>query len=344
MKSKRINALLLCGIILLPGCGNSLESKTASVAEESTEVIEAASDENPATAVAITDEPETPSEEATVASSVEAETENSQEFGPAEGLYDRTYVVYEDGVYTYRLSDPEIIKKYDELYYDAFQDVVDSYTEAVSWMNQRYEDKPAVTQSLVYKDQNTQGLINTGSNYEMDYNFDLNNIGYTYVDLDSDGTFELIFGIIKYEEWAPDYVFERAYALCDGKVVKFLEGGSRDSFSLGNDGYIYESGSGGAEHSGTWKLSFHSDELVAGDDIDWGNNGFTQEEFVGYWEATVHITSGPIEDMDLAAKLPESQITDEEFRQLFDEWESRSISIDWLRMTDYLEKYPLLGG
>lgn len=106
---------------------------------------------------------------------------------------------------------------------------------------------------------------------------------------------------------------------------------------LGSDGHIYEDGSGGAAYSGTWRLHFDKSELD-GNDAGWGYIGFKEDEFLGYWEAPVHIT-GPITDIDEMAKLPENQIADDEWQALEKEWDARRVKIDWLRLSDYLDNH-----
>ncbi|WP_035764969.1 hypothetical protein [Butyrivibrio sp. NC2002] len=258
--------------------------------------------------------------------------------------YDRTYLEEKDGVYTYRLADASIIEKYDELYTGAFSNFIDSYNEVMKWQNQSYRSKEKYTaNSLVLRNNEENSVVKTGSYYEMDFDFNLDNVGYTYVDLDSDGTFELIFGILKYDEWTPDNIFERAYGLVNGRAIKICEGGSRDYHWLGSDGYIYETGSSGAAYSGTSRLRYDSSQLKVDEDTDWGSQGFIEEEFLGYWERPVHI-NGPYYDIDEAARRPESEISDDEWRTLMDEWDSRQVGIEWLKMSDYIAKYHLLDS
>ena len=269
-----------------------------------------------------------------------SDSNSASEFGPETGLYDRTYLVKDGDKYVYRMNDSDIIEKYDELYADAFQFVIDSYNDVMQYQNQSYDfSKSATVSSLVYSEPNDADVITVGSYFEMDYNFDLNNVGYTYVDLDSDGTFELIFGVLTDADadWIPEDYFERAFALVDGKAVHFVEGGSRVLFWLGSDGYIYETGSGGAAYSGTWKYHFDKSELKLSEDGVWGSEGLVGEEFLGCWERPVYVNE-PFEDIDEAAKYSKYQITDEEWSKLGEEWDARQVKIDWIRFTDYLEK------
>lgn len=262
--------------------------------------------------------------------------ENDNNYGSETVHYDCTYLVEENDYYTYKLIDEDLISQYDTLYADAFEDVIDSYEQVKQWINQSYHEQSFSSSNLIYKQSDRSYVIDAGSYYEMDYNYDLNNVGYTYVDLNSDGTFELIFGVLDYGEYTPLPIFERAYALVDGESVKICEGGSRDYYWLGIDGCIYENGSGGASNNGTSRVHFDSTSLKVGEDTDWGNIGFIADEFLGYWEKPVHIVDGPITDIDTLAKLPEYSISVDELMKLTEEWESRRVNISWLKLSDYL--------
>ncbi|WP_026664953.1 hypothetical protein [Butyrivibrio sp. FC2001] len=261
----------------------------------------------------------------------------------SDGTFDRTYLEENNGQYTYRLTDQALIEKYNELYADAFASVIDSYNYVMEQQNQSYNSGNDYSgSSLVLRDNKENSFMKTGSYYEMDYNFDLHNVGYTYVDLDSDGTYEMLFGVMhdSDSEWSNGSVFERAFALVDGKVVKICEGGSRESFWLGSDGYIYNYGSGGAAYWGTERMHFDVAEIANSmdlRDIDWGNRGFMGDEYLGYYERPIHIT-GDYTDLYTAAQDTKNDITEDEFNTLNDEWDSRQIIIDWIQFPDNLIK------
>ena len=328
---------ILCITVLGAGCGkaqNTVENTEVdqeAIAEETLAIAEAEPED-------LTEETDSSADSST--EEVVVPEEDQEEYNADEFTYDTSFLVQEDGVSFYRLSDPELIKKYDVLYAEAFADVIASFNEVKEWMDQDYEnDQPKTTTNLLYKETTVNTVINTGSNFEMDIDFDLNNMGYTYVDLDSDGVFEMILGVAsyKYNDGLPMDVYERAYALADGKPVKILEGGARINQWLGSDGHIYEYGSGGAAYGGTWKIHFDKSRIPAGG-TEWGAEGFVQDEFIGYWNGPVHIM-GPIEDMDAAALLPENQVSDEDWGLMEEEWEKRRVQIDWLKMSDYLALY-----
>ncbi|MEE3497064.1 MAG: hypothetical protein VZR06_18080, partial [Butyrivibrio sp.] len=125
---------------------------------------------------------------------------------------------------------------------------------------------------------------------------------------------------------------ERAYTLVDGKPIKICEGGRRSYYYLGSDGCIYYYGSCGADYSGIWRVHFDASGLKGAESVDWGEIGFVDDEFYGYWERPVHVM-GPITNLDEMAKLPENSISS----ALYDEWEQRRAKIDWIPMGDYLK-------
>ena len=335
MKKRLLSSLFIACTVLLAGCGTASEN-TEKIPVEKSEVTAKAESEDSSEAVMNNSAIETES-----ASEIIPDEAPSGKYGPEAGLYDRTYLEEENGVFVYRMTDADIIERYDEMYAGAFADMVAAYDEEMEWRNQgvKYE-QPVKTNDLMYKSSDENKGVTLGSSFEMDYNYNLYNVGYTYVDLDSDGTFEIIFGVLPDADadWIPKDSFERGYALADGQVIKICEGGSRDLHWLGNDGYIYETGSSGAAYSGTWRLHFDSTALDLNREEDWGNNGFTEDELIGYWEGAVHI-NGPIEDINEAAKWPENQISEAELPALEEEWKSRQVQIDWLRLSDYLDKY-----
>ena len=334
-------SLLFC--VLLSGCarstGPTIEDSANVEASEASEV-----GSEPAMVFQNTAEKDDVTEDSTSMDESSSEAVSDNKLGLEAGLYDRTYLKDDNGVYTYRLEDSGIIEKYDNLYTEAFEDVVRSYNEVMEWQQQSYHPDHQITaDNLLYTDSLSNEIKMTGSYFEMDYNFKLSNIGYTYIDLDSDGTFELIFGVLDDADadWIPKDCFERAYALIDGQTVKFCEGGSRELHWLGSDGYTYETASGGAAYWGISKLRFNSSELVVGENADWGSNGYTEEEFIGYLGSPVHIL-GSSSGIDDASQVPECQISEAECSAQMDEWESRQVDIVWHKMSDYIAKHSVV--
>ena len=369
---KRIVACLLISTVLMTGCtdislskgekenqeetsddskdqeetGTEGKEKDEATSESSDNAAEEASD---SAAEASTDE------DASSGSDQSFKNNTDSEFGPEEGLYDRTYLVKEGDGYIYRLEDEDIIKEYDELYADAFQETYDSYEDIKEMMEEgrgEFDNDGSSDYSLVDEKKDfgiggfglldpealDNGTSKLGSYYEMDYGFDLANVGYTYVDLNSDGIFELIFGSVNGDGWPPTTIFERVYTLIDNKPVHVFEGGSRCYLWLGDDGSIYETGSGGAAYWGMWRYHFDPSQ-VAPEGSGWGGEGFVADEFLGMWEEYVHIEGEDAQEPDDTAQKSEYKISDDEYETLSEEWEARVVDIDWLLMSDYLEDH-----
>ncbi|WP_408072338.1 hypothetical protein [Butyrivibrio sp. JL13D10] len=365
MIKRGLSLMIIGAAIVFSGCANTPAGNANEAEPKAEEQVTAESTEDVA-------EGSAEKEEVPVEESTEADTELSEDMvsdsdteseengdaiiedssateeagavgGPEEGKYDRTYLEEENGTYVYRMSDTALIQKYDELYEGAFDKIVESYNEVMKWQNQSFNANGKYTAgSLVLKDKDDTAVMNTGSYYEMDYNFNLENVGYTYVDLNSDGNFEIIFGVVSDAdaEWIPEDYFERAYALIDGKLLQICDGGSRDLHWLGSDGYIYETGSGGAANWGTDRLHYDPSNIEIHEEYGWGSNAFISDEFLGYWEEPVHIKDS-YTDIDEASRISESQITEDEFERLNNEWDARKIKIDWLRFSDYMQKESL---
>ncbi len=363
MRNYKIWGIILGTAILAAGCSKpaaenkAVETKSGSDTDWATEMSAAEGTKEEVDSNAAADAEENEASDASQEdvttqeeNTEEATTEEASDEATApettatnDGTFDRTYLEENNGQYTYRLTDQALIEKYNELYADAFASVIDSYNYVMEQQNQSYNTGNDYSgSSLVLRDNKENSFMKTGSYYEMDYNFDLHNVGYTYVDLDSDGTYEMLFGVMhdSDSEWSNGSVFERAFALVDGKVVKICEGGSRESFWLGSDGYIYNYGSGGAAYWGTERMHFDAAEIANSmdlNDIDWGNRGFMGDEYLGYYERPIHIT-GDYTDLYTAAQDTKNDITEDEFNTLNDEWDSRQIIIDWIQFPDNLIK------
>lgn len=343
MIKKTITCLIMTATVLMAACNTASVSSDSASVTTSVVTTESTTEEK-AKETASDTETSSASAETSTETSTETPVETASEFGPEEGKYDRTYLTEEDGVYTYRLTDPAIIEKYDELYADAFADTI-SYNEFITKDMGYFPDSTATCEArtLVYQKPEKEEFINVGSAYIQEYGFDLSNIGYTYVDLDSDGTFELIMGVfysddytVQYDLPQRDYIF-REYALVDGKVVKIGEGGNRWCHWLGSDGIIYELGSGGAGDWGISKLRFRASKAAGEEDVDWGFLGFEEYEFVGEINSVPVHLNGSNNDIYEGAEIPKDAVIEyEEVNALMDEWEAGQIYIDWLKMSDYM--------
>ena len=350
MTKRIIVSLLVAATLLMAACNTASVSSDTTSVTTSTVTTESTAEEKTKETVSDTLTSSASTESSTETSaetSTETSTETSKEFGPEEGKYDRTYLEEKDGVYTYRLTDPAIIEKYDELYADAFADTI-SYNEFITKDMRYFPDSTATCEArtLVYQKPEKEEFITVGSAYIQEYGFDLSNIGYTYVDLDSDGTFELIMGVthnadytVQYDSRPKDYIF-REYALIDGKVVKIGEGGNRWCHWLGCDGVIYEDGDSGAAYWSLSKMRFSVSEAAGEEDVDWGFLGFEEYEVIGSIDAVGVHFNGSDKGIYHSTEIPEDVIIEyEEVTRLWDEWETRQIYIDWLKMSDYMSRH-----
>lgn len=78
----------------------------------------------------------------------------------------------------------------------------------------------------------------------------LDRTGYARMDLDGDGSEELLLGWVGNDIWNLDqgYVFA-IYTLSEGQPVLAVEGWERNTYVLGADGYLYNCGSSGADRT-----------------------------------------------------------------------------------------------
>ncbi len=89
----------------------------------------------------------------------------------------------------------------------------------------------------------------------------LSRIGYSFRDLNGDGTNELLLGWIG-GDFCPmedGYAFAvyTVYTIKNGQPLLAFQGQERDRFLIGDDGYVYRSGSSGAAYSEYEKYRFH---------------------------------------------------------------------------------------
>lgn len=90
-----------------------------------------------------------------------------------------------------------------------------------------------------------QEFSENGLCYLFGYDPDINEMGYCVMDIDGDGTDELLIGLCKYEE---SMIYD-LYTIIEGERVQILSSGERDRYYLCQNNVIANEGSGGALNS-----------------------------------------------------------------------------------------------
>ena len=160
---------------------------------------------------------------------------------------------------------------------DMYQFIMDKYTAALSehW--------------------NVDQLEDNGLNYQLVY-YDGNDIGYMLLDINNDGTQELIIGLIGYDYTAS---ILDLYTISDNQLVQIISAGERNRYHLLRNGLIYNEGSSGATES-VWSLyEFDAkstslklkESFIYKEELDYYYNAdskkklinVSEDEFANYW-------------------------------------------------------------
>lgn len=161
----------------------------------------------------------------------------------------------------------------------------------------------------------------------------LDKVGFAFLDLNQDGIDELILGWIGNEFWNMEegYVFA-IYTLVDGKPVLAIEGWERNRYVIGKDGYLYNSGSGGASYTSFYKYNFKPElegclepleEVYSqGDANDYWWEHITNPEDIGVIEYTGKHEDLIIPDEDEAFSIGKS-------------WMESGMKIEYTLFSDY---------
>ncbi len=98
--------------------------------------------------------------------------------------------------------------------------------------------------------------------YDTIYAYEDAIIYYTELDLDNNGTDELlIYQHIETSEYTIPVIYD-AYTVTNGELVHFIAGGARNSYYLAADGSFYNMSSGGAAYSGFSKYTYANGALT----------------------------------------------------------------------------------
>ena len=134
-----------------------------------------------------------------------------------------------------------------------------------------------------------------GLNYQLVY-YDGNDIGYMLLDINNDGTQELIIGLIGYDYTAS---ILDLYTISDNQLVQIISAGERNRYHLLRNGLIYNEGSSGATES-VWSLyEFDAkstslklkESFIYKEELDYYYNAdskkklinVSEDEFANYW-------------------------------------------------------------
>lgn len=160
---------------------------------------------------------------------------------------------------------------------DMYQFIMDKYTVALSehW--------------------NVEQLEDNGLNYQLMY-YDGNDIGYMLLDINNDGTQELIIGLIGYDYTAS---ILDLYTISDNQLVQIISAGERNRYRLLRNGLIYNEGSSGATESAHSLYEFDAKStslklkecFIYKEDLNYYYNAdskkklvkVAEDEFANYW-------------------------------------------------------------
>lgn len=160
---------------------------------------------------------------------------------------------------------------------DMYQFIMDKYTVALSehW--------------------NVDQLEDNGLNYQLMY-YDGNDIGYMLLDINNDGTQELIIGLIGYDYTAS---ILDLYTISDNQLVQIISAGERNRYRLLRNGLIYNEASSGATESAYSLYEFDAKStslklkecFIYKEDLNYYYNAdskkklvkVAEDEFANYW-------------------------------------------------------------
>lgn len=155
--------------------------------------------------------------------------------------------------------------------------------------------------------------------------------GFTFMDLDEDGTDELLIAALgsDFMDNTRAYVLA-VYCLKDGAPVLAIEGWERNRYIIGNDGYIYNSGSAGAAYGVCTKYVYDTD--VNGY-LKMTERYYTFDDGNGI-EAR-HVTDPEDTEIGFTGEHNGEAATNEEYREARSEWAQLGIRIDYTPFSQY---------
>jgi hypothetical protein len=209
-----------------------------------------------------------------------------------------------------------------------YKDILDKYYQAI------YEHQTNPEQFDV---NNYGGLILSIVNpywaLENEQNI-LSMVGFAYVDLNEDGIDELALGWIDNEFWNMDegYVFA-VYTIVDGKAALAIEGWERCLYVIGKDGYLYNSGSSGADESTYTKYKFSLEKEDFLEPVEEFYSYYSYDGNETLWE---HITNPEdINVIEYTEKHLDLLTDEDEAETMGESWMESGIEIDYTLFEDY---------
>ncbi|MGN0585226.1 MAG: hypothetical protein ACI4JD_07210, partial [Ruminococcus sp.] len=173
--------------------------------------------------------------------------------------------------------------------------------------------------------------------------FSLDNTGYAFIDLNSDGTDELILGTL-YDEKS----FMIAYTISNSKPYAVLIGYSRIQYSIGKNGDLYEFVFGGAFSQITARNTLTIDGLGSDNPelnlemkeilfSDYVKNEGEMDCFWQYYDDPADYYNRPEQ---YCYKDENALISEEQANAKKDEWSANYISIPYTPFSDLQDEFP----
>ena len=155
--------------------------------------------------------------------------------------------------------------------------------------------------------------------------------GFTFMDLDEDGTDELLIGALgsDFMDNTRGYVLA-VYCLKDGEPVLAVEGWERNRYIIGNDGCIYNFGSSGAAYGTCTQYVYDTD---ADGYLKMLERYYTFDDGNGI-EAR-HVTDPEDTEIGFTGEHNGEIVTKEEYMEASDKWARLGIQINYMPFGQY---------
>lgn len=202
-----------------------------------------------------------------------------------------------------------------------YRDILDLYVQAISeqWDADKYSENNLIS-----------AIVRP---YWLGYTEDaLNKEGFAFLDVNGDGIDELLLGWVGNEFWnMDDGYFFALYTIADKEIIMAVEGWERNRYVIGEDGYLYNSGSSGANDSCYLKYKFnmnYEDFLEPIEEL------YSKDSANSVWWE--HVTNpkaiGKIEHTE---KQEDLLIDEEEAYAIGEAWMKSGIEIDYTLFSEY---------